>query len=550
MTALVPVLRRELRVASRRHATYWTRFTAGLIASGVLGFVLLMVEIASAFGGPFPAGQVLYYTFATYGTLAVLSGGLFLATDSIASERREGTLGLLLLTRLRAHDLLLAKLGAGLLRSGQWLFAAVPPAATMLLFGGIAPGRVAGLALALANGLFWSIAIALAVSAWFEKWSMAFFTTALLLTGGAVLPMVIDAMGLHGVTLASPVTTITRIGGPFPEEYWLSLGIVHAQGWLALLIATWWLRRPPGESRMTAAHPPPPPAAKNAGATPPVMPASPVPGEVPSPRPHRDEARRILRRRRALEPHPTGWLAAREPALGRFLKLVTAGALAGIVAGVSLVDWNLLILAGSMVTGLFTMMLILYVSATAGRHLAEAARTGLIDLVLITPTTTASICAGQIRALARTLLFPAAAVMFLQATITLVGADQFRAMPTLQGKEFGNHQFVSGLMDVAVLPVTLSAIAWVGLLMGLYWRSAGKAFGFTLLLGWLVPGIATSVATAMMTPIAMDGAAPGWLTGLLSGAAGLGMHLAVLLGARHCLLQNFRALAAGDLRLS
>src|SRR5690606_41018067 len=93
MTALVPVLRRELRVASRRHATYWTRFTAGLIASGVLGFVLLMVEIASAFGAPFSAGQVLYYTFATYGTLAALSGGRFLAAASIASERRAGPLG-------------------------------------------------------------------------------------------------------------------------------------------------------------------------------------------------------------------------------------------------------------------------------------------------------------------------------------------------------------------------------------------------------------------------------------------------------------------------
>ena len=57
--------------------------------------------------------------------------------DSISRERREGTLGLLLLTLLRPMDVGLAKACSGILRSLSVVLAVLPMLAIALLLGGV-----------------------------------------------------------------------------------------------------------------------------------------------------------------------------------------------------------------------------------------------------------------------------------------------------------------------------------------------------------------------------------------------------------------------------
>src|SRR5215210_1133269 len=87
---LLPIVARELRVASRRAATYWTRFIFGVLAIVVGSFVWAMVFRESSR----ETGRALF------------------TSDCVSEEKREGTLGLLFLTDLKSYDIVLGKLTA------------------------------------------------------------------------------------------------------------------------------------------------------------------------------------------------------------------------------------------------------------------------------------------------------------------------------------------------------------------------------------------------------------------------------------------------------
>src|SRR6267154_1263965 len=104
----LPIVGRELRTASRRGNTYWTRSAVALgatITAGCFfGFSLRQT--------PQEMGQ---YTFIGLSLLTLgyclVSGRLFTA-DCLSAEKREGTLGLLFLTDLKGYDVVVGKLAA------------------------------------------------------------------------------------------------------------------------------------------------------------------------------------------------------------------------------------------------------------------------------------------------------------------------------------------------------------------------------------------------------------------------------------------------------
>lgn len=104
----LPIVERELRVAARRRATYWVRtaFGAGAIAIGFFIWLDNRFSPANVFG------QNLFAAFAGLSVFYCLTGGLRSTADCLSEEKREGTLGLLFLTDLRGHDVILGKLAA------------------------------------------------------------------------------------------------------------------------------------------------------------------------------------------------------------------------------------------------------------------------------------------------------------------------------------------------------------------------------------------------------------------------------------------------------
>src|SRR6188768_3422187 len=103
----LPVVERELRTAARQRITHRTRLAAA-------GLALVIWFLLSVFG-TMTAPQRAQGIFSTISILSLgfaMLAGAFLTADCLSEERREGTLGLLFLTDLKGHDVVLGKLAS------------------------------------------------------------------------------------------------------------------------------------------------------------------------------------------------------------------------------------------------------------------------------------------------------------------------------------------------------------------------------------------------------------------------------------------------------
>ena len=161
--SFLAIARRELRVTARRVSTFFIRGAAALLALVIGAFWLL----ALAHGGPAPraAGEWMFGALSWYALLMSLLAGIFLASDSLSEERREGNARFLFLTDLKSYEVVLGKFMAVSLNAFYGLLAVFPVFAICLLAGGVTPGEFARTCLALVNVLFFSVAAAMWVSA-------------------------------------------------------------------------------------------------------------------------------------------------------------------------------------------------------------------------------------------------------------------------------------------------------------------------------------------------------------------------------------------------
>lgn len=158
--SFLPIVERELRVAARRPATYWTRFFAAVCVL-IVWFVLVVSsrQISTA--------ALSQHLFIAFGVLALgfaLFAGVALTADCLSEERREGTLGLLFLTDLRGYDVVLGKLIGTSVRSAYGLFAIFPILGLPLLMGGVTGGEFWRIVLVLLATLFLSLSLGMLVS--------------------------------------------------------------------------------------------------------------------------------------------------------------------------------------------------------------------------------------------------------------------------------------------------------------------------------------------------------------------------------------------------
>ena len=121
MTSL-PIVARELVVAARHPRTFWAR-----VGSVFLGLCLLLYVLKASENSPAAdIGRYLFWSLSSILSLFCLVGGFRLTSDSISSEKREGTLGLLFLTDLKGYDVVLGKLAATSLNAIYRLLALTP----------------------------------------------------------------------------------------------------------------------------------------------------------------------------------------------------------------------------------------------------------------------------------------------------------------------------------------------------------------------------------------------------------------------------------------
>jgi ABC-type transport system involved in multi-copper enzyme maturation permease subunit len=157
----LPIVEREFRAAARRPATHWMRFCAALAALTIW----LLLALSTPQRAPVP--QLSKNLFIAMGVLAFgfcALAGMFLTADCLSAEKREGTLGLLFLTDLKSHDIVLGKLAATSVHSLYGLLAIFPVMALPLLLGGVTGAEFGRVLLVLLTTLFLSLALGMMVS--------------------------------------------------------------------------------------------------------------------------------------------------------------------------------------------------------------------------------------------------------------------------------------------------------------------------------------------------------------------------------------------------
>ena len=129
------MFQRELTVRGRAGSTYLARTIAAVSAVVMLASILgsSALSPASVAG----AGRHLFEVILQFLFVFAVFEGVRCTAFGIVGERKGGTLGLLFLTSMRGHDVLLGKVGGGMASTLSTLMVFSPLIAVPMLLGGV-----------------------------------------------------------------------------------------------------------------------------------------------------------------------------------------------------------------------------------------------------------------------------------------------------------------------------------------------------------------------------------------------------------------------------
>src|SRR5437868_610510 len=127
----LPLMLRELRVQTRRSKAWWLRLLAGgfTFACWAVPVLLHGIDVTN--------GRMSFFLLSLFPLLFASFAGVFATADMISKERREGTLGLLFLTRVHPMELIASKFISGVWQWVVCLLAILPMFLLPVLIGGV-----------------------------------------------------------------------------------------------------------------------------------------------------------------------------------------------------------------------------------------------------------------------------------------------------------------------------------------------------------------------------------------------------------------------------
>lgn len=503
---MLPVAERELRSAARQPRTYRTRL--GIAALGVLifGFIVWSGRTGNGLTGP-----QMFALFSWIAFVYTLLAGVALTADSLSSEKRENTLGLLFLTRLKGHDVVFGKLFSSLLNCFFGLLAIFPVLAIPLLMGGVQLAEFGRIVLSLINSLLLSASLGLFISSLCRQPLRA--------TGIALLTVFWLAIGMMGIgelmrhhyklpgwaTLIQSFSPLhchnQAFAGAFwapSNTYWRGLGTIFVTSLILLAGTCWvvprcWKEKPGGRRAFSWRE------------------------RVRRLKFGSADARMTLRSR-LLAMNPFCWVASRER-VGSFEFLLL------MVALFSLTTWgawrvgHLMIgpprpLGGFVFIWFWAMILVhglllFRIAFAASQRFAEDRHSGALELLLATPIEARKIIRGQWIALVRQMAGPGI-IAFLTLGFVMWGALELLVIeisnetgirtPLQALGSIWAHPSVGpevlqvlGFMGRLILFASILVVAhwitlgWVGMWMGLRAKYQRSAPWLTLALVFVPP---------------------------------------------------------------
>jgi ABC-type transport system involved in cytochrome c biogenesis permease component len=532
MTVL-PIVGRELAVASRRAGTYWLRFW---MAAGALAIFFVPLLDSTTSLTEIGHGIFIFLGSVTLG-FSMLAG-VFLTADSLSAEKREGTLGLLFLTDLKGYDVVLGKLAANSLQAFFGLLAVFPVLALPLLTGGLTGGEFWRTILVFTVTMYFSLSIGMLVSAASQEGRQAMggtFAAIIFLAG--VLPVLwqmrpqfLRSGYLDFMLWPSPVYAYikgfdveysTRFGR---QAFWAGMGTIFSLASVSIVAASV------------------------------LLPRSWQKGAAADPSQQRVRFELFGKARRRRRPplgfgNPFHWLAlgdhAGQSALNRMLVLLGLLWAVTLVLGSGQRNGVFLSIAMMLAFGLHFAAKVL-IASESGRRFYQDRQSGALELLLVTPLRVEDIVAGQREALRKQ--FERA--IWAISLVNVVTLAFFLAMvfSSSGGGMDGDEFFMTievFLGSAVMLWLDASALSWIGMWRGLkakkYPRSVLSTWAQVMLPPWLAFFLFVCVGPTLLPGIEA-GAMMFFI--LLWFGVGAAVDLTSIAWAREHLLTSLRTTAA------
>lgn len=474
--SLPPVLERELRVAARKPGTYRLRL---FMAAGLLLLWLLMM-LATSNITTAQLGHHIYNALGIAALAGALFSGVFLTSDCISEEKREGTLGLLFLTDLKSYDVLMGKLAASSAQAIFGLLTVLPILGLPLLLGGVTGAEFARLILVLLATLVWSLTIGLAVSTFCHQARHAMGTTFLIiLLLAGICPglwwlqkFLLNSPAWDFLLFPSPCYTFLKSQENFyalrsgPAGFWFSITCVTGTGLICLFSSMIGLPKVWHRPETTNRIPWLPPFlwAKSSLRTPP----------------------------RLLDSNPLHWLGTRDLRPGniaaRLLLALGALWLAGLIYSVTAAPQPPPPFIFAMFT-LYALHLVTKILLTveSARRVNEDRNSGALELLLVTPLPIQEILKGQHTALQ--IQFRKALKILLLMNLVMISAVLFchkKLSMDADDQAIFIELFAGGIL---ALIVDFAALRWTGIWAGLtsrkHYRAVLATIGKVLFIPWI-----------------------------------------------------------------
>lgn len=240
------MVERELRVGLLRRKARGQWVKAAWMAGGITLFFLLLMGIGSSPS----SGRTLFHFLFVLACVGVVARGFGLTADLFSEERRNGTLGLLVLTGLTPLEIFANKLFGAAILTSYGLLGSLPFFAIPFLAGGVSMAQFLWAVTFLTNALLFCVAIGLLASVVHREGGQA-QTTALavaaILSLAAPVARWMEAavLGKGGASpdwlLSSPAypgyLAFTGFVGASSRQFWTGSGITLCYSMIALLLA-------------------------------------------------------------------------------------------------------------------------------------------------------------------------------------------------------------------------------------------------------------------------------------------------------------------------
>jgi hypothetical protein len=407
LTACLPIIERELRVALRKQRPVQRRLKAAcFLAIGALLFLWFSVKT-----GDRSASRTLHHLLCFAGLYFILQVPR-LTAGVIADERREKTLGLLFLSGLGAGDVFVSKLFSSALIALTELLALVPLLALPFLMGGVSFDLFLATAFTLPNLFLLALALSLLASVLCKEDGAALMLAWALGLGLCLLPLLLyvaKATFSNSGATSSWLLRLSPAYGPYliwadlpatlKSEFWKNFGFTLLSSGACLVLAVVTLakvwREPQEYSRVGGWL------------------------ERWQELAHGNARWRGQLAARWLETNPFAWLAAhdRQPAMLAWLAV-------GGIAGVWLLCWaawplKWISVPNAFITATLLNMAVWWICRLAtANSLGNPRRDGSYEVLLTTPLTPKDIVSGELAGLRQ--LFRPVVMVVLALNVALL----------------------------------------------------------------------------------------------------------------------------------